>query len=481
MTPMRGGTKRNLERKTDGAFVAAIATLLGTPFLPWQRYVADVAGEIDPETGTYFYDKVTLSTPRQAGKSTLVEARTTWAALQGVRRKIFYLAQTGKDSEKYFKEYIDVLGGSRLMPHVTAPKLSNGGMEQGFKNGSLITPVAITKKAGHGVQGDLICIDEAFALSAEMAKILIDGFAATIATRRLKTGIEPQVWVTSTEGTSESEFLNNRLDKLRNGEDFDERHAWFDWGIPEDSDPEDFQNIYEHHPAAGYLWDFNQLRGFRTQYDSNPGGWARAFGNRRDLGRAERVFDIGLWQRTELTKPIDENDRLTSPLAFGVAVDIEATATAICAASLVDGHVTVELIEMIPGFGSALPRLRELQDRYHAPLLMDVKGSGAPLADRLTSSVDSYGDPLFDVLPASSADILAAGQSFLSGLEEGTISHVADDELDLSAGNASRKWVGDAWRPSRHLPAGHSSPIEAAMMASWAVTHLPADTTLQLY
>ena len=82
--PMRGGTARNLERRTDGAIVARFAELLGTPLLPWQRLVADVAGEIDPDTGTYFYDTVILSTPRQCGKSTLVDAwdtrNTQWGA-----------------------------------------------------------------------------------------------------------------------------------------------------------------------------------------------------------------------------------------------------------------------------------------------------------------------------------------------------------------------------------------------------------------
>ena len=63
MTPLRGGTQRNPDRRTDGPIVAKFARLLGTPLLPWQRLVADVAGEIDPDTGTYYYDTVILSTP----------------------------------------------------------------------------------------------------------------------------------------------------------------------------------------------------------------------------------------------------------------------------------------------------------------------------------------------------------------------------------------------------------------------------------
>lgn len=49
--PLRGGTERHAGRPTDGAVVARTAELLGKPLLPWQRYVADVAGEIDPCAG----------------------------------------------------------------------------------------------------------------------------------------------------------------------------------------------------------------------------------------------------------------------------------------------------------------------------------------------------------------------------------------------------------------------------------------------
>ncbi len=34
MTPVRGGTQRNSERRTDGPIVAEFAKLLGTPLLP---------------------------------------------------------------------------------------------------------------------------------------------------------------------------------------------------------------------------------------------------------------------------------------------------------------------------------------------------------------------------------------------------------------------------------------------------------------
>jgi hypothetical protein len=40
----------------------------GTPLMPWQRYVADVALEIDPETGLLAYRGVDVTVPRQSGR-----------------------------------------------------------------------------------------------------------------------------------------------------------------------------------------------------------------------------------------------------------------------------------------------------------------------------------------------------------------------------------------------------------------------------
>lgn len=162
MTPMRGGTARDASRPTDGGIVARFASLLGTPLLPWQRYVADVAGEIDPATGTYWYDTVILSTPRQCGKSTLIDATDTRNTQWGPDRYVYYLAQTGKDAGDHFKKYLRQIQASPLAAITRRPYLGAGDLRQPFTNGSVIMPKSVTKVAGHGVQGDKITLDEAF-------------------------------------------------------------------------------------------------------------------------------------------------------------------------------------------------------------------------------------------------------------------------------------------------------------------------------
>ena len=142
MTPVRGGTPRNPDRKTDGPIVAKFARLLGTPLLPWQRMVADVAGEIDPDTGTYYYDTVILSTPRQCGKSTLVDAVDTRNSQWGPNRFIYYLAQTGKDAGDHFKKYLKTIQASPLSAITTRPYLGAGDLRHRSPTAPLSCPRA---------------------------------------------------------------------------------------------------------------------------------------------------------------------------------------------------------------------------------------------------------------------------------------------------------------------------------------------------
>lgn len=477
---MRGGTRRDPSRRTDGDTVALYADLLGMPLLPWQKYVADVAGELD-ENGTYYYDTIILSTPRQCGKSALIDIMQTRNAQWCPDRFVYYLAQTGKDADNHFKQYVKKLHDGKLGQIAGRPRLANGSMRQPFINGSVIMPMSVTKVAGHGVQGDQITIDEAFSLSLDTGNSILDGFLPTTATRRVKTGVQPQVWITSTEGTADSTFFNERIDACRRG-DNSPHTAWFDFGIPEDSDPNDLDVIYAHHPAAGYLWKRGQLERFRDGFGADLAGWARAFGNRRDDGVKDRLIDAQLWDSTGEAK-INPNELMKSGrrFVFSVAVDVEAMATAIGVAADATTGIVVDIADLLPGVGSAPARIRQLQAKYRVPIVIDMKGTSANLYEAL-SATDAYGNPEYDLMTPTSYDVLSMGQAFMTGLTEGTITHGDDERLNASAANATRKWVGDLWKPDRRNNAGHSSPLDAVMLAAWGLTHLPDDNSpIQVY
>ena len=54
-------------------------------------------------------------------------------------------------------------------------------------------------------------LDEAFSLSEETGNMILDGFVPTMATRLQATGVQPQLWITSTEGTADSTFSTGNL------------------------------------------------------------------------------------------------------------------------------------------------------------------------------------------------------------------------------------------------------------------------------
>lgn len=470
---MRGGTARDQSRASDGATVAAVAKMLGTPLLPWQRYVADVAGEIDPATGTYWYDTVVLSTPRQCGKSTLVDAKDTRNVLWGPGRYVYYLAQTGKDAGEHFKKYLARLGDSPMSAILGRPYLGAGSLRQPFFNGSVIMPMSVTKVSGHGVQGDMITMDEAFSLSMETGNAIVDGFLPTTATRMQATGVRPQLWITSTEGTAESTFFNARLDECRAGGQA-QRTCWFDFGVPDDADVDDLDVVMQWHPAAGILWDRSQLVDFRAQFGTNRAGWARAYGNRRDVGVADRVIPLDLWE-SSTAAPIDPATLDGSQIVMGVAVDVDATHTSVAAGiTRDDGTTLVQLVRVFDGTGGVAGELERLCRRYGAAVCMDSKGPNQVLHEQIEANEG------IDMVPVSATDYMGVGQAFVTGLGQRTIAHAVDDDLDLSAANCARKWAGDAWRITRRGSTGLTSPLESCMMAAWGATHRQ-DTTLQIF
>lgn len=464
-------TPRNPERETDGGREARIAEALGTPFLPWQRLVSDVFGEIDPKTGTYFYDTLVLTVQRQAGKTTRERAAETRNALWGPGRRVWYLAQTGKDAADQFREFITEFNRSPLAPLSRQTRMSNGSMSLTLRNGSTIKPGATTDSGGHGFQGDSLTLDECWALPAEQAKAILDGFLPTTTTRLKLTGIRPRITYCSTEGTAKSTFFNPKLDGLRAAMDAGDdmgRTCFVDFGIPFGSDPEDLDNIWAHHPGAGHLFDFDQLVDFRKQFGDDAAGWARAFGNLRDAGVVERAIDAKLWTAT-VGRPVDPAG--AGRVCFGVAVAMGGTGTAIVACCKVADRVPlVQVVDVLPGIGDAPDRLLELQERYHAPICIDRRGPSSALCDVLRNRADKVGRPVFDLVDMQAGEALTAPQAFMSALEQHAVEHAPDRDMDREAAIAGKRPSGDAWLWSRK-PDVNAPTIEAATLALWGHRH----------
>lgn len=290
-----------------------------------------------------------------------------------------------------------------------------------FRNGSQIRPGGATEAAGHGVQGDLINVDEVWSLSKLQAKNLKDGFIPTTTTRLKLTGVRPQIWWTSTEGNGGSEYLNDRLDRLRAG-DIPDRTAFFDFGIPFDADPEDLETIWRYHPGAGHLV---RLRPARRV----PPAVRR---RRRGLGASVRQHPRRRHHRARHRfRALARHPRTRHP----------AGARAQGVFRRGSGHgghpnrarrlhrprrqaAVVQIVQELDGTGTAPARLLELQERYNAPICIDRRGPSAALADVLARELDpDTWEPVYRLTDMRASDAVTAPQSFLSALEQKGVAH----------------------------------------------------------
>src|SRR6187431_776274 len=230
-----------------GPLVAHLAALLGTPLMPWQRYVADVALELHPDDpGRWRYPTVIVTVPRQSGKTTLLRAVALDRCLTRARTRVFMTAQTGKDAHTRWKDTVEVIERSPFGPHVKVNRAA-GAPTFILPNSSQVRAFAPTPKSIHGETPHLVMIDEGWAFDAAQGEDLMGAIRPaqiTIADR--------QLWIVSTRGSADSTFLDAWIDAGRLAtRDPGAAVAFFEWSAAEGADAYD-PATWEFHPALGH-------------------------------------------------------------------------------------------------------------------------------------------------------------------------------------------------------------------------------------
>jgi hypothetical protein len=454
LVPPRFATQRDDDYRTMGPAVAKVATALGTPLMPWQRYVADVGGEVDAD-GRYRWPLVICTVPRQAGKTTLLLAQAVHRCLQGDHRFSWHTAQTGKDAREKWRELADAVMGSPLRPLVRS--MRKGVPESlTFTNGSKLSPHAPMRDALHGRQSDHSDIDEAWAFDEAQGTALLQAIQPTQATRP-----GAQTWLWSTRGDRSSTWFHGLIARAYAGEP---GIAIFDWSIPDDLDPGDLDAVAAHHPAYGLTIGRAALEG--AQAALPPGEFARAYGNRA-TGAGERVIPLEPWLAARTEEPVPAGRP-----AYGIAVSADGSAGAIAAAVLdpTTGIPWVEVIEHRPGRSWLVDRVRSLRDAGQG-VTGDRLGPAAPVIDQLELAG-------VDVIGLGGGDYPAACQDFYDRVADPAgprLRHRMHGALDDAADIAGKRLRGDgAWVWSRTRSAGDISALEAATLAAWTVLRNPA-------
>lgn len=489
------GTQRTPGRPTLGPNLAKIAAGLGRPLLPHQRLIADIAGEIDPETGLLAYGEVDVIINRQQGKSelafpTMVHRCTGFGdeLARWVRRelgqdvpapgpqRVLYTAQRAEDARQKWRDIHVARLEAKGSPFRSLIEVRKRLAAETifWPNGSTWSPGSATKKAGGtGDTLDLGMIDEAWSQQDNSTELAM---RPTMLTRPWA-----QLWVLSMiPGLSRAApgtwpYLHQKRQNGRARVQAGIRRgvAYFEWGMREGRDPADPATWWETMPALGHTVSEAKIRqdfeamdlvDFMAEYLSvEPSA----------RGSQWHLITEPTWRGLQVPAV---RGRYVDPVAFGVDAAPDQSVASIGMSALdVNGDTFVELVERQPGLSWVVPALVELSERL-GPCAIGVAAHGpaAPIIEPLRRALlDANVDTELVVMqgPAVAA---ACVQFHLETGELGTgnpenperrLRHIGQVELDDAVAAATKYTWGDEWRFARSGEGGEISALYGVTLA----------------
>lgn len=470
----RWATPRTPARKTYGAQVERAAKLLtGRGLMPWQRYVADVSGEVltaeeceaqglDLHTPHLAYSEAGLLVPRQSGKTTLTLARQTARCQRSDRARCIYTAQTRHDARMKFEdEFFPMLKSVPEFAGQYRERKASGSEGVVWADGSLILVGTPGESGGHGLTLDDVTLDEAFYHRDDTIE---QGYRPTMITRP-----NSQLWVKSTAGhPAKALYLKSKRDNGRRLVESGITHGvcYFEWSAADDDDPADEEVWRRTMPALGFTQTIQAVRA--AFLGSSLSVFRRAFLNQWVEDEADTVLNVAAWASC---CDLAEDDRelvFEDPPAFVLALDVSPSRDWACIGAagraMVGDRPFVEAVDHRPGTEWVVERCAELYRRYR-PVAF-VVDHGSPAAS------------LIDQLERAGVDVDERDVTFMAracGNVKDAISHVAvrhrnQVELNRAVANAETRPLGDAWAWSRKASGVDITPLVSVTLAleEWA-------------
>lgn len=313
-----------------------MAAMLGTPLMPWQQYVADVACEIDPNTGWWAYDKVVLTVQRRAGKTALDNGVKVDRMATTPRGKLWTSAQGGEEAIAAWRELCGeggVLDRSPLRRKVRTYTTTGKERTIWTPTGAELSPIPPNGDKLHGKAVDSLHLDELWVYDAEQAAKMKAGYRPTFLTTNA------QAWLVSTMGSDQSVWLNQERDEGRRAVELGANRgtAYFEWSVPrivdgipvEELGVDDLiRVVISHHPAAGVhpLMPVGKLEQFIRDDLDDPlighRGVLRAYANVSTADETEHLIHAAVIAATASLEQIPRG--VVPALAFDVDPKLRA-------------------------------------------------------------------------------------------------------------------------------------------------------------
>lgn len=449
----RWATMRNPANPTEGKRVGLIADALGTPLMPWQQYVADVAGELNPD-GSYVWPVVIVTVPRQSGKTTLMRAFGTERALSRPDCGVFYTAQTGKDARERWQDLVKAIKASPLQVFATIRNAA-GSERVVFANGSMFRCFAPTAKSLHGYTPPLVMLDESFAHDQLTGDDLMGAIGPAQITIRHR-----QLWIVSTMGTAESTFLHGWIDK---GRAQLPGVALFDWGAADDVDVYDRNTWPTFHPAmVDGLVTADAIGAEADKLSRSE--FERAYANRKTR-TASNLIPTEVWdalapeggQRPPQSVAVRD-------MVFGYDVMHDRSSAAIVASWFYGGKLQGRVTKSAPGVEWLATTVKELHAMGWRQFAAAEDGPAREVTDELTRAGVT-------VQRIKGQQLSDAWGFLMRRITAGHLEHDGSEAFAVSMANVATRPTQDGAAPSRRASAGDITPTIGLMVGAYALEH----------
>lgn len=204
--------------------------MIGVEPLPWQRWLLIHALELKLD-GSFRFRTVLILVARQNGKTTIIEAKNLWKMFVLQVPQIVSTAQDLDVAEESWDKAIEIIEADpELAAELAHVNKVNGKKFFRLTNGSRWKPKASTRRAGRGLSGDDVNLDE--------LREHLNWMAWAAVTKTTMARPNAQIFAFSNAGDDKSVVLNALQDQgraaVQHPERADESFGYFDWSAPDD-------------------------------------------------------------------------------------------------------------------------------------------------------------------------------------------------------------------------------------------------------
>ena len=461
-------------------------SVLERPLLPWQQSLLIRALELTADGRRFRFRTVVLLVGRQNGKSTVAQVLTLWALYVLEVRRVIGTAQDLDIAEQLWAGCIEMAEGVPVLAEMIKQVVRvNGKKALILSNGGSYKTKAANRKAGRGLSGDLVLLDELREHTSW------DSWGAVTKTTMARSNA--QVWCLSNAGDDASVVLMslrkkghqgvgdpdgiNRDDGLGGGGLVDGEAAGedslglFEWSAAPGRAVRDVDGWREANPSLGFTVAESSLSSaagtdqepvFRTECLCQ---WV--------TGMVEGPFPAGAWEACADPVGVIPDDAALS-WAVDVSWDRGSAYVAVCGIRE-DGRPQVEVAT-----GRAGPDWLEWVPEWFAgfvdedhPARVVVQAKACPAAALISPLGEVRG---LEVVAWQGGDVgigcgmvydrvAAADPEAASALP--ALAHRGQEVLDLAARTGAQHVYGDGWYWDRRLSPHNVSPLVAATEALW--------------